>query len=173
MSKIAVDVHYHSSGAVAAGVLFHDWTDERPASEWAVRISKVEPYTPGQFYKREAPCILQLLRQVEKSPQTIIIDGHAYLGRERKKGLGRHVYDALDGKIAVIGVAKTPFKDTPRSVELHRGRSKRPLYVTAVGVDEDVARECIARMHGPNRTPTLLKRVDQLCRRRAMEDSMG
>jgi len=33
-----------------------------------------------------------------------------------------------------------------------------------VGVDSQAAAACIQRMHGPSRLPTLLKRVDRLCR---------
>ncbi len=164
---LAVDVHYNDPGAVAAGVLFNDWPDERPVSEWTTRIPRVRPYTPGRFYEREAPCILDLLKKIAPLPRTIIVDGHVYLGEDRKKGLGRHLYDALQGKVIVIGVAKAPFKNTPPSVELLRGRSKRPLYVTAAGVSDETAGEFITRMHGNNRMPTLLKRVDQLCRRAA------
>jgi deoxyribonuclease V len=48
--------------------------------------------------------------------------------------------------------------------EVIRGRSKVPLNVTAVGIDAAEAAECIRRMDGRHRIPTLLKRVDQLAR---------
>jgi len=45
-----------------------------------------------------------------------------------------------------------------------RGDSRRPLYVTAAGLDPAAAALHVRSMHGPFRIPTLLKRVDQLCR---------
>jgi deoxyribonuclease V len=42
--------------------------------------------------------------------------------------------------------------------------AKRPLYVTAAGVGVDQAAAWVRSMHGPHRLPTLLKRVDRLCR---------
>jgi deoxyribonuclease V len=47
-----------------------------------------------------------------------------------------------------------------------RGGSARPLYVTAAGLSADEAARRVRDMHGPYRIPTLLKRVDQLCRGR-------
>ena len=48
--------------------------------------------------------------------------------------------------------------------ELRRGTSRSPLYVTAAGMEATEAARHIAEMHGPHRVPTLLKRVDRLCR---------
>ncbi len=45
-----------------------------------------------------------------------------------------------------------------------RDSSKRPLIVTAIGIDESVAAKHIASMHGPYRIPTLLKWADHLSR---------
>ena len=45
---------------------------------------------PGQFYKRELPCILELLKQVNPLPNYIVIDGYVYLGGDEKPGLGKH-----------------------------------------------------------------------------------
>jgi deoxyribonuclease V len=42
---------------------------------------------------------------------------------------------------------------------------KRELpFITAAGCDAELAAENIRAMHGPFRLPTLLKRVDRLCR---------
>jgi deoxyribonuclease V len=45
-----------------------------------------------------------------------------------------------------------------------RGTSRRPLWVTAAGIGPDTAADRVRGMHGPFRVPTLLKRVDHLCR---------
>lgn len=163
---LAVDVAYHTEYAIVGGLLFSHWNDDVPLREITARIDHIEAYVPGQFYQRELPCILTLLEQIPKPLETILIDGYVYLGNERLNGLGAHLYHALHEKIAIIGVAKTAFKDTPQSSEVYRGHSQRPLYVTAIGIDEEAARECITQMSGPYRIPTLLKKVDQLCRRK-------
>ena len=63
----------------------------------------------------------------------------------------------------MIGAAKTVFHATA-TVEVRRGRSERPLYVTATGMEPEVAAQHIRRMHGRYRMPTLLREVDQLSR---------
>jgi deoxyribonuclease V len=63
----------------------------------------------------------------------------------------------------VVGVAKSRF-DGARAVEVYRGGSIRPLYVSAAGLDPEEAAEKIRSMHGRHRVPTLLKRVDRLAR---------
>jgi len=161
----AVDVDYRASQAFAAGVLFQNWEDEESVGELTAPISTVAAYEPGQFYKHELPCILELLKQLEQLPECIVIDGYVYLDRNQKPGLGRHLYDALQERSVIIGVAKSRFKDTPPETEVFRGDSKRALYVTAIGINETDAKACIMRMHGEHRLPTILKRVDQLSKR--------
>ena len=162
--KLAVDVHYGTESATVAGVLFANPDDCEPMLELAVRVPVEAEYQPGQFYKRELPCILALLEQIDELPDLIVIDGYVYLGGDGKPGLGKHLYDALNGRCAVIGVAKTRYKETPAVAELVRGSSKRPLYVTAAGMGQEHARQFIKNMCGDGRLPLLLKRVDQLCR---------
>ena len=164
MNILAVDVDYRDDVAVAAGVLFQEWDAGSPQQEITVPCRSVEAYVPGQFYRRELPCILKLLEQLEIPVDIIVIDGFVYLGEEHRPGLGSHLYESLDRQIAVIGVAKSAFKDTPASTALWRGSSNHPLYVTAVGIEEDAARQGIQQMYGRDRLPTLLKQVDRLCR---------
>jgi len=167
---LAIDVDYHSNQASVAAIAFNRWSDPEPVQEWAIQVSDPAAYVPGQFYRRELPCILALLKQIEVVPECIVIDGYVYLGGERKPGLGQYLFEALDGTTPVIGVAKSRFKDTPVGVEVFRGQSKRPLYVTAAGIDETEARHLIAGMYGHHRIPALLKRVDQLCRQAGIPD---
>jgi deoxyribonuclease V len=160
----AVDVHYFKTGGTAAGVLFKHWTSERPEVELGESIERVEPYEPGSFYRRELPCLLKLLEPVKNRVETVIVDGYVWLGPGNRPGLGAHLFKALDEKIRVIGVAKSIFSRATNARAVLRGRSRRPLYVTAVGIDSLVAAEHIRTMHGAHRIPTLLKRVDELCR---------
>lgn len=165
---LAVDVYYGDNTAVSAGVLFNHWSDCKPTDELVAEISNLEPYIPGEFYRRELPCILAILKQLQKLPEYVIIDGYVYLGKNKKPGLGKHLYDVLQEDTAVIGVAKTYFQDTPLEATLYRGKSKRPVYVTAVGLTNELAKQFILEMCGENRIPILLKTVDQICRRRSI-----
>lgn len=58
---LAVDVHYKDQKALVAGVLFENWDDDYPCEIFMSTVSNIEKYEPGQFYKRELPCILKLL----------------------------------------------------------------------------------------------------------------
>lgn len=161
---LAVDVRYYPSIAVVAGVIFRDWSSEAPEKEVVTCLEVPAAYQPGEFYKRELPCILTLIQEHHLQPDIIVVDGFVYLDGSSEPGLGRRLYDALGGKVAVIGVAKSAFKEIGAAYEVFRGGSKRPLYVTAVGVDLETAKRFIQCMHGEHRHPTLLKRVDRACR---------
>jgi deoxyribonuclease V len=160
-----VDVDYRDHEAVAACVLFRAWGDAAGAAEEVEHIAPVEPYQPGQFYRRELPCLLAVLGKVPRPLEAVVIDGYVWLGDETSPGLGGHLYTALGRAVAVIGVAKTRFAGVSVARPVLRGGSRRPLWITAAGLDPDTAARHVAGMHGPFRIPTLLKRVDQLCRR--------
>jgi deoxyribonuclease V len=166
-----VDVDYREAGAIAACVCFQSWSDDTPASESVIQISDVEPYQSGQFYRRELPGILAVLKSLPDLPQVIVIDGYVWLG-DRQPGLGAHLYEALERRVAVIGVAKTRFARAEPTAEVLRGRSRSPLYVTAAGMGVAEAAGHIRAMHGPYRIPTLLKRVDQLSRGRRLPNAV-
>lgn len=91
-----------------------------------------------------------------------LVDGYVWLG-ENHPGLGAHLHQTLGGKLPVVGVAKNQYKEAP-GVEVLRGGSTRPLFVTSVGIDVSLAAECVRTMHGPHRLPTMIKLVDHLCR---------
>lgn len=161
----AFDVFYHQEGwSCAAAVGMDDYRDARPVSVYTAQRSKALPYIPGEFYRRELPCILELLKAFPAAPREIIVDGYVQLGP--KPGLGQHLFMALAGCIPVIGVAKSAFRGA-QGLPVLRGRSKRPLYITAVGMDVDAAAVNIRKMHGRHRIPTLLKLVDRLAKEHA------
>jgi deoxyribonuclease V len=162
----AVDVDYRDDEAVAAAITFREWTDAEPTEVRFARVSPVAEYIPGEFYRRELPCLLAVIKELSEPPELIIIDGYVWLKDLASPGLGAKLYEALDGKIPVIGVAKTCFLSAEAiTATVVRGQeSTSPLHVTAVGTDAKEAALAIGRMHGPYRLPTLLKRVDQECR---------
>lgn len=157
-----VDVDYRPHGAVAACVLFRAWGDADSAEEYVQSIAQVEPYQPGQFFRRELPCLLSVLTTVAEPLEAIVVDGYVWLGEE-KPGLGAHLYESLGRRVPVVGVAKTRFIGAAAG-SVQRGGSRRPLYVSAAGLDPMTAARYIQSMHGAYRIPTLLRRVDQLCR---------
>ncbi len=160
--KIAIDVHYRQKNAKIVAVIFEDWADE-VAKQFIVKYMDVaEEYVPGQFYKRELPCILEILKQVDlKRFDCVIVDGFVYLDDQLSPGLGAHLYHQLKEKIPVIGVAKSNFlKNKKCSVEVLRGESVRPLFVTAAGMDLSKAAKAIKGMHGEFRMPALLQQLD-------------
>ncbi len=159
---LAIDVSYQENQALVAGVLFGAWDACEPSQVLFTRRADVAAYVPGQFYKRELPCILALLKTLKRWPAYIIVDGYVYLGRERRPGLGKYLYDALEGQVTLIGVAKSRFKHTPAVTEVFRGGSRRPLYVTAAGLSESQAKDLIASMCGQHRVPAMLKLADKL-----------
>lgn len=161
---LAFDTYYSNNKAKTICLAFHDWLDEQEATVYTEILDEVADYEPGAFYKRELPCILSLLKQIDLSEvTTIVIDGFVQLDDTGKPGLGAHLYEKLDKKIPVIGVAKTNFA-TIESLKrpLLRGSSERPLFITAAGIDLDEATTYIRSMHGENRLPTLLKKLDGL-----------
>lgn len=165
MPLLATDTYYYEDYALCAAIVF-DWNDETPQATYTVRIEEVAPYEPGQFYKRELPCILKCLEQIDLSGiDAIIVDGHVYVDNHKAPGLGAHLYEELEGKIPIIGVAKTSFaKNKETAQEILRGSSQNPLFVSAVGTAIDKAATNVQNMKGGFRMPTLLKTLDQLSR---------
>lgn len=158
-----LDVDYRPDLTVAACVLFRDWADASEDSHLVDRGPPAAPYEPGQFYRRELPHLLRVLSAVKVPLETLVVDGYVWLG-EDKPGLGAHLHEALARTVPVIGVAKTAYVTTGPAVPVLRGQSLRPLFVTAVGLSTATAAEYVRRMHGASRLPTLLGRVDRLCR---------
>ena len=151
----ALDVHYDQRRSVgtAAAVLFANWDDAVPAAEFTEVNENIQPYVPGEFFRRELPCLLALINKIQEPLEAIIVDGYVRLGD--KPGLGQHLFEHLSKKVTVIGVAKSRFH-AAQAEEVFRGESKSPLYVTAIGTDPGEAADCIKRMHGRHRIPTRL-----------------
>jgi deoxyribonuclease V len=158
------DVHYGKTQAIAACLLFRDWPDDQPCLEVREQIQHPAPYEPGRFYRRELPGLLSVIGRLVERPAVIVIDGYVWLGDEFHPGLGAYLYEALGKSAAVIGVAKTLFQQGPAVRAIKRGKSLKPLYVTAAGLDLNEAANSVVELHGEFRIPTLLKKVDRLCR---------
>ena len=165
---LAFDTYYFEDKAKTVCVLFEHWQDAVPLQIYDEVLTGIEPYQSGLFYKRELPCILSLLHrvkaQIQQTITAIVIDGFVFLDDQGKLGLGAHLYhhlEQLGQAVPVIGVAKSGFYDNTKNVlELLRGKSKKPLYITAIEMDIQRAFECVQEMHGAYRMPTLLQVLD-------------
>jgi deoxyinosine 3'endonuclease (endonuclease V) len=160
------DTHYFEDKAKTACVSINQWEDKEAVSVITETISGIKEYESGSFYLRELPCIISLLKTIELNEKDIIvIDGFVILDDDNKNGLGGYLFDHLSRAIPVIGVAKNDFvKLQNNKRQVFRGESKKPVYITAMGIDLDTASKLIGSMEGPYRIPTLLKMADQKCR---------
>jgi deoxyribonuclease V len=167
MMILAFDTYYADGKAKTVAIGFINWDDKEPKEIFTETLSDVADYQPGEFYKRELPCIVSLLNRIDLTGiEVVIIDGFVVLDDSGKPGLGGYLYTHLKQKIAVIGVAKSNFALIDKSKrEIFRGQSERPLYITALGIDIDLAGSEIKRMHGDYRIPTLLKHLDGLTKK--------
>jgi len=162
-----LDVDYRATGARAACVVIDGWNAVDPIAKYTRDISDVQPYEPGNFYRRELPCLLSLLEIVQEKPDVVVIDGYVWLASQNRAGLGAHLHAAIGHCIPIVGVAKSLFLGADSStvvVAVERGASRSPLYVTSVGVDPKVAAIWVQSMAGQGRIPKVLRAVDQLAR---------
>ena len=167
----ALDVYYTDTDATAAAVVFDRWDAEVPVETYTVSTKDCGEYSPGQFYLRELKPLLALISDIREKIDIFVIDGYCHLSPDNKPGLGVHLMNSLPDEPVIIGVAKNRFRDSVHAVEVLRGDSERPLFVTAIGMDYADAASKLASMHGPYRVPTLLKEVDRLSRIPAGEES--
>lgn len=182
MVWLALDVDYrtdpskpvgHHEYAIVACVAFDRWSADKPTFENVHRVNDVKPYESGAFFKRELPCLLVAISNViaahgAGAVEGFVLDGYVWLGAGHP-GLGAKLAEYLQtislGHVPVIGVAKTEFVGAATvSAPVLRGQSKKPLWVSAEGVLLSDAANWVQGMHGAFRLPTLLQRVDALCR---------
>lgn len=164
-ANLAIDVAYGEERAAAAGVFFKSWSDKDHITMVStIRDGVPLSYEPGAFYKRELPLLLSVIDGSQMDIATIVVDGYVWLGHERQPGLGAHLYEKLERRVPVIGVAKTKFRGDTWSIPVLRGTSGSPLYITSVGVDCAEAAQNVALMSGDGRIPKLLSRADRQAR---------
>jgi deoxyribonuclease V len=121
-------------------------------------------YEPGAFYKRELPLLLSIISDLDKPIEVIVIDGYVWLDANGLPGLGGHLFASLERRIPVVGIAKTRYHNDTWSIPVLRGESRQPLFVTSAGTSAREAAECVRRMHGDYRIPTILSIVDRAAR---------
>ncbi|HJV84480.1 MAG TPA: endonuclease V [Noviherbaspirillum sp.] len=162
-----LDVHYDTRGAQAACIVADSWTAEAALCSCVDVIKEVRPYQPGSFYLRELPCLISVLRLLPALPDMLVIDGYVWLPPLARAGLGARLYETLQRRVPVVGIAKTAFAGGEACadvVPVWRGTSGKPLFVTAAGVDIHAAAEWVRSLAGKHRLPILVSMADRLSR---------
>lgn len=168
-----LDVYYSTSRARAAAVVLKQWTSEVPIASYSANVSHFNGYEPGHFYRRELKPLLSVISQIREEVLCYVIDGYCHLSPDREPGLGARLAQILPSEKTVVGVAKNRFRNSRHAFEVLRGSSKRPLFVTAVGLDYEDAANFIQSMKGDHRIPTMLKNVDHLSRQTYSQRPLG
>ena len=159
---LAVDVHYLAdNSARAATVAARDTRFAQISFTETATVLVDTPYRPGEFYLRELPPLRAVI-PTSDALALIVIDGYVDLDPDGRPGLGQHVHAEFG--VPVIGVAKTLFKTATHAAQVRRGRSSRPLYVTAAGIPIVDAARVVGEMAGLYRLPDALKLADRLAR---------
>lgn len=163
---IAFDTYYFDTFAKTVCLTFNYWNDSDYTNVYTETLENITEYIPGEFYRKELPCILSLTKKINlQNVNFIIIDGFVYLDDNKKFGLGAFLYESLNRKIPIIGIAKTNFATIEKNKKtLIRGKSKNPLFITSIGIEVEEALKKVETMHGEYRIPTLLKELDRLTR---------
>jgi deoxyribonuclease V len=160
-----LDVHYFQDKAQAAAIVFQDWKSPLSISEYTATIINPAKYEPGRFFLRELHPLLTVIDHIIETIDCFVIDGYCYLSSNLNPGLGAYLKESLLNNETIVGVAKKRYRETKHAVELIRGKSTRPLFITSIGIECALAAQNVASMAGEYRIPSLLKAVDQLSRK--------
>ncbi len=165
----AVDVHYlgeypgegDARRARAALVAARDARFTDIAGSRTIIVPEPASYRPGEFYLRELPPLRALCQRMA-GLALVVIDGYVDLDPAGRPGLGARLHAELG--VPVVGVAKTFFRGATHAALVCRGRSARPLYVTAAGIELADAARMVSQMGGSFRIPDALRLADRLAR---------
>jgi deoxyribonuclease V len=159
---VAVDVHYLADSRARAAVVAAGNERFSPITFTnTAMVSAPAPYHSGAFYRRELPALMAVIPASARLA-LVVIDGYVDLDATGRPGLGAYVQAEFG--VPVIGVAKTAFRTAMHAAQICRGRSSRPLYVTAAGMPIREAASLVAEMAGQFRLPDAIKLADRLAR---------
>lgn len=162
--KLIVAVHFEGTQAQAAAVAFEAWDAAEATQTYLSRIGQVEPAVRGELDLRELPCVMQLLREHRLEPELILLEGFVHLDANETPGLGQHLYQALNGRVPIVGVSKRRLPGLAAQFEVMREEETPPLLVTCAGIDIGAAKARLRAMHGRKRVPTLMKLAARLAK---------
>jgi len=61
---LAFDTYYYDEKARTICLAFESWEAADYVAVYSEELENIADYTPGEFYKRELPCILSLLKKI-------------------------------------------------------------------------------------------------------------
>ncbi len=166
-----LDVYYSGDTANAAAIVFSDWQSDSPVSKYTALVRGIAEYEAGRFYLRELEPLRAVISKIAEPIHTYLIDAYCHLSDDHAPGLGSYLFESLDQKATIVGVAKNRYRDSKHAVELLRGRSIRPLFVTSIGIPYDTAARHVASMIGQDRIPVLIRAADRLSREPRLSES--
>lgn len=165
MTKIlAVNINFQDREDIVSGVSFTQWNSGRAENVFLSKVENTEDYLSGEIFARELKIVNTLLSQTKAQPDYILLDGLVYSDGKAEPGFGKRLYDELGGNVVIIGVVKKQIQGLPDECGVCRGESKTPLFVTAVGIDLEAAKELLLSMHGKFRVPSILKLAEKKSR---------
>ncbi len=162
-----VDVSYLDNFAAVACIISSAAKPWPALRSYTAILENICHYEPGNFYKRELPCILDVFKKIEEHVSTIFVDAYVWLP-DGRPGLGARLYYTLNERIAVVGIAKNSFMTAKESgvvKRIFRGSSRRPLFITAAGILLEEAAKTVSRLPGPFRIPLPVQTAHTLSRR--------
>ena len=162
--KLVVTFHFDGVQAIAAAAAFDAWDAAEATKTYVSRIAHVEKAVRGELDLRELLCVMQLLREHGLEPELILVDGFVHLDANETPGLGQHLYQALGGKVPIVGVSKRSLPGLSVQFEVMREEEAPPLWVTCAGIDIGAAKARLRAMHGRKRVPTLMKLAARLAK---------
>lgn len=81
---LAFDTYYFDNKAKTVCLEFNNWNEDKNFKIHSEIIDNVSEYIPGEFYRRELPCIISLLNQIDlENIEAIVVDGFVYLDDEK------------------------------------------------------------------------------------------
>ncbi len=63
--KLAIDVFYKEQTAKIVAATFNNWEDEQAEQILVKYKSNILDYVPGEFFKRELPCLIEILSEFD------------------------------------------------------------------------------------------------------------
>ncbi|MBO9685235.1 MAG: endonuclease V [Mitsuaria chitosanitabida] len=162
--KLVVALHVDGTQANVAAAAFDAWDSPEATKTYFSRIAEFGKPVRGALDLRELPCVLQLLGEHKLEPELIVIDGFVHLDADDTPGVGQHLFEALGGKVAIVGLSKKSLPGLSAQFEVMREEESPPLIVTSVGIDIGAAKVRVRSMHGRKRVPTLVKLAARLAK---------
>lgn len=117
-----VDVGYNlRTGMSRASIVVLDWQSLEVQEQLVTEVPTRFPYISGLLSFREIPAILAALRQLQSTPDLLMVDGQG-IAHPRRMGIAAHLGVLLD--MPAIGVAKSRLTGEYTEPALQKGAAE-------------------------------------------------